>query len=412
MEEPTSFKEKCCGHLSRVGPVIATTSTFVSCCSLIWAFICPWYFQHFPIHISGPILLYYGLLTIAVVANFLYASCMDPGILPKGIFDERYKQGHPNKMRVKNLTYTLKLCQTCNYYRLPRTSHCRQCDNCVENFDHHCPWVNNCVGRRNYRFFFTFLVCLIIHILSSISLCCAYLIIHPDGNWDVVKVMAVVLAAVITFLLVPVCGLFGFHCFLISHGFTTYEYLTHRYTEKPNPFSRGCCKNFAFQLCSPEYPRYKTPSIAPEEETKEVDRDLVVRITENKFRQSYDKKEQPRMGEDRDILPPPDHHHPNDTANNNDSRDMDLSLSDPPSFIFHSSSMEDDDDVKIDIDLSPVLMVQDVSHVRLETKLPTESGDVVTWTSPESISIRIEKDDPPLPPSTSLASSTQLAPEA
>ncbi|KAH9624427.1 hypothetical protein KSS87_003446 [Heliosperma pusillum] len=51
-----------------------------------------------------------------------------------------------------------QLCITCKIVRPIRAKHCSTCDRCVEQFDHHCPWVSNCIGKRNKWDFFTFLV--------------------------------------------------------------------------------------------------------------------------------------------------------------------------------------------------------------------------------------------------------------
>jgi len=45
----------------------------------------------------------------------------------------------------------------------PRAKHCKDCNCCILRVDHHCPFLNNCIGERNYAYFFAFLICLVLH---------------------------------------------------------------------------------------------------------------------------------------------------------------------------------------------------------------------------------------------------------
>eukprot|EP01057_Protomagalhaensia_wolfi_P003219 Protomagalhaensia_wolfi_Nauph_80__3218@NODE_327_length_2778_cov_148_512596_g246_i0_p4_GENE_NODE_327_length_2778_cov_148_512596_g246_i0NODE_327_length_2778_cov_148_512596_g246_i0_p4_ORF_typecomplete_len112_score11_46DHHC/PF01529_20/1_4e24_NODE_327_length_2778_cov_148_512596_g246_i0317652 len=55
-------------------------------------------------------------------------------------------------------------CRTCKIPRPGRSKHCRFCGACCCKYDHHCIWVNNCVGLLNWRLFLGFLI-------SNWSLC-------------------------------------------------------------------------------------------------------------------------------------------------------------------------------------------------------------------------------------------------
>ena len=60
------------------------------------------------------------------------------------------------------------LCPTCEVIRLPRSRHCNICNKCVDRYDHHCPWINNCVGKSNHLSFFFHLVLIVIYCLTSV----------------------------------------------------------------------------------------------------------------------------------------------------------------------------------------------------------------------------------------------------
>ncbi|XP_029452581.1 probable palmitoyltransferase ZDHHC14 isoform X2 [Rhinatrema bivittatum] len=245
---------------------------------LFFAFDCP----YLAVKITPAIPVVGGILFFFVMGTLLRTSFTDPGVLPRASPDEAAdlerqidiangssSGGYRPPPRTKEVvingqTVKLKYCFTCKIFRPPRASHCSLCDNCVERFDHHCPWVGNCVGKRNYRFFYMFILSLSFLTVFIFAFVITHVILRSQqaGFLSALKDSpASVLEAVVCFFSVwSIVGLSGFHTYLISSNQTTNEdikgsWSSKRGKENYNPYSYGniftnCCA----ALCGPLAP--------------------------------------------------------------------------------------------------------------------------------------------------------------
>ncbi|KAJ1635576.1 DHHC palmitoyltransferase-domain-containing protein [Pavlovales sp. CCMP2436] len=101
-------------------------------------------------------------LYLLSLGALLLCATTDPGVFPRNAHcDEAEASSCAAEMRyatVGTLQVPLKWCYACRIFRPPRAAHCQDCGVCVREWDHHCPWMGQCIGKRNYRFFYAFLL--------------------------------------------------------------------------------------------------------------------------------------------------------------------------------------------------------------------------------------------------------------
>lgn len=261
--------------------LLVTILLIIAPVAIFCGFVSRHLLHSFPNYNSGiAITVVTAVFTVYVLILLIVTAGRDPGIVPRsshppepeeGDFSvspadwvggqaQRWRLPRTKDIVVNGVAVKVKYCDTCMLYRPPRCSHCSICNNCVERFDHHCPWVGQCIGQRNYRSFFMFvsaatLLCIYVFAISALYIKFLMEGDQQTGGRSVWQALAQSPASVVlmvyTFIAVWfVGGLTVFHLYLMSTNQTTYENFRYRYENRVNPYNSGVLQNFQMIFCT------------------------------------------------------------------------------------------------------------------------------------------------------------------
>jgi len=236
----------------------------------------------------GPWLIVSDILLLAMSLSLACAAAWsDPGILPRNLNPKEslraigatdystvdtisrlvFHEDNPDFLFGKEIIVNgertfLKYCATCQIFRPPKCSHCSFCDNCVDGFDHHCPWLSNCIGKRNYRFFFFFITLMSVFCDAAVMQLGFLLILKRKalhlstsevllGLWHLalLDLALLLIGGALSFMTI-------YHCILISKDLTTSEQvkLNRAGTNFSTTAKTSCAARLFRTLCEPRKP--------------------------------------------------------------------------------------------------------------------------------------------------------------
>ncbi|CAG9318236.1 unnamed protein product [Blepharisma stoltei] len=179
------------------------------------------------------LVLYTSTLGILIIIS-TYISFSDPTT-------DSIKLSHEYRNKGLTLDYTKYpvVCTVCDGYVERTTKHCFPCNKCTEKFDHHCKWLNNCIGSKNYRYFIILILTCAIHFtietIFNLILIAFYI---SDGSnfkekcdeklhvrYEVILVLLIMCIAQSFVVCLSFYYLIGFHIYLAKEGLTTYDFI-------------------------------------------------------------------------------------------------------------------------------------------------------------------------------------------
>jgi len=132
-------------------------------------------------------------------------------------------------VKQRSVQNAVRYCEKCLCIKPDRSHHCSVCEDCTLKMDHHCPWVNNCVGFQNYKFFLLFLFYALSYCVFIAASTARYFLhiwlLEKEADQELGSAKYHILFVFFVSILfsLSVSSLFWYHIWLVLHNRSTLE---------------------------------------------------------------------------------------------------------------------------------------------------------------------------------------------
>eukprot|EP00403_Amphidinium_massartii_P008172 CAMPEP_0178422938 /NCGR_PEP_ID=MMETSP0689_2-20121128/27433_1 /TAXON_ID=160604 /ORGANISM="Amphidinium massartii, Strain CS-259" /LENGTH=364 /DNA_ID=CAMNT_0020044521 /DNA_START=95 /DNA_END=1185 /DNA_ORIENTATION=- len=205
-------------------------------------------------------LIAFNIVTFLLVLCYVRCILVHPGTIPDKEEDPTWGYtpqlgtgtSQPLSLQETKRSGDRRHCKWCVKYKPDRCHHCRVCRTCILKMDHHCPWIYNCVGFRNHKYFFLLLFYSSIasHLITWTML--ESVSASVDSDTPFMQMFFLLFGETLAgFLALLVTGFFCFHIWLMLKAMTTIEFCEKsmkRTSYDISIYDRGFCGNLSAVL--------------------------------------------------------------------------------------------------------------------------------------------------------------------
>mmetsp|Transcript_32797 Transcript_32797/g.76276 ORF Transcript_32797/g.76276 Transcript_32797/m.76276 type:complete len:355 (+) Transcript_32797:114-1178(+) len=203
-------------------------------------------------------LVIFNCITALLLCCYIHCILVHPGTIPEKEEDPSWEYVPKDNRRdiegdsIPSLNETKRSgdrrnCKWCAKYKPDRCHHCRVCRTCILKMDHHCPWIYNCVGFRNHKYFFLFIfyVAVDCHVITWTMIDSVRNSV--DGNTPFMKMFLLLFGETLAaFIGLLVTAFFAFHVWLMMKSMTTIEFCEKSMKNagyESSVYDKGCMGN-------------------------------------------------------------------------------------------------------------------------------------------------------------------------